>query len=194
MDGNIILIVTYFKKTYITQPPAAGTLCWDEFLQLTIVLSVCIGFIQTGAFLFTENYLGHGQKFLVTPRGKCAFYLLSRKGAQLPPPSHTLPPRYTYLLGRRYQCLRNALFQPQQCKRQCRNGSHRLSQPVISLNNRTRRRNKMTIKFKNNEHEKFYEQCLGRTGSLDPYHKAFFYMMPLQTIRSGLRMGQKNGA
>lgn len=94
MDGNIILIVTYFKKTYITQPPAAGTLCWDEFLQLTIVLSVCIGFIQTGAFLFTENYLGHGQKFLVTPRGKCAFYLLSRKGAQLPPPL-TLSPQDT---------------------------------------------------------------------------------------------------
>lgn len=35
----------------------------------------------------------------------------------------------------------------------------------------------MSIKFKNKEHEKFYEQCLGRTGSLDPYHKAFFYTM-----------------
>ena len=35
----------------------------------------------------------------------------------------------------------------------------------------------MSIKFKNREHEKFYEQCLGRTGSLDPYHKAFFYTM-----------------
>ena len=33
----------------------------------------------------------------------------------------------------------------------------------------------MSIKFKNKDHEKFYEQCLGRTGSLDPYHKAFFY-------------------
>ena len=27
----------------------------------------------------------------------------------------------------------------------------------------------MSIKFKNSEHEKFYEQCLARTGSLDPY-------------------------
>lgn len=35
----------------------------------------------------------------------------------------------------------------------------------------------MSIKFKNKEHEKFYEQCLERTGSLDPYHKAFFYAM-----------------
>lgn len=35
----------------------------------------------------------------------------------------------------------------------------------------------MSIKFKNSEHEKFYEQCLARTGSLDPYHKAFFYTM-----------------
>lgn len=35
----------------------------------------------------------------------------------------------------------------------------------------------MSIKFKNKDHEKFYEQCLGRTGSLDPYHKAFFYTM-----------------
>ena len=35
----------------------------------------------------------------------------------------------------------------------------------------------MSIKLKNKEHEKFYEQCLGRTGSLDPYHKAFFYTM-----------------
>lgn len=101
MDGNIILIVTYFKKTYITQPPAAGTLCWDEFLQLTIVLSVCIGFIQTGAFLFTENYLGHGQKFLVTPRGKCAFYLLSRKGAQLPPPLSHSPPKIHLPAGKK---------------------------------------------------------------------------------------------
>ena len=25
----------------------------------------------------------------------------------------------------------------------------------------------MSIKFKNKDHEKFYEQCLGRTGSLD---------------------------
>ena len=33
----------------------------------------------------------------------------------------------------------------------------------------------MSIKFKNREHEKFYEQCLTQTGSLDPYHKAFFY-------------------
>ena len=30
----------------------------------------------------------------------------------------------------------------------------------------------MSIKFKNREHEKFYEQCLARTGGLDPYHKA----------------------
>ena len=35
----------------------------------------------------------------------------------------------------------------------------------------------MSIKFKNSEHEKFYEQCLAQTGSLDPYHKAFFYTM-----------------
>lgn len=35
----------------------------------------------------------------------------------------------------------------------------------------------MSIKFKNREHEKFYEQCLTRTGGLDPYHKAFFYTM-----------------
>ena len=35
----------------------------------------------------------------------------------------------------------------------------------------------MSIKFKNREHEKFYEQCLARTGGLDPYHKAFFYTM-----------------
>ena len=35
----------------------------------------------------------------------------------------------------------------------------------------------MSIKFKNREHEKFYEQCLARIGSLDPYHKAFFYTM-----------------
>lgn len=35
----------------------------------------------------------------------------------------------------------------------------------------------MSIKFKNREHEKFYEQCLTRIGSLDPYHKAFFYTM-----------------
>ena len=27
----------------------------------------------------------------------------------------------------------------------------------------------MSIKFKNREHEKFYEQCLTQTGSLDPY-------------------------
>ena len=35
----------------------------------------------------------------------------------------------------------------------------------------------MSIKFKNREHEKFYEQCLAQIGSLDPYHKAFFYTM-----------------
>ena len=35
----------------------------------------------------------------------------------------------------------------------------------------------MSIKFKNKDHEKFYEQCLTRTGGLDPYHKAFFYTM-----------------
>lgn len=39
----------------------------------------------------------------------------------------------------------------------------------------------MSIKFKNREHEKFYEQCLGRTGSLDPYHKAFFYTMGISS-------------
>ena len=37
----------------------------------------------------------------------------------------------------------------------------------------------MSIKFKNREHEKFYEQCLARTGGLDPYHKAFFYTMSI---------------
>lgn len=31
----------------------------------------------------------------------------------------------------------------------------------------------MSIKFKNKDHEKFYEQCLGRTGSLDPYTRLF---------------------
>ena len=35
----------------------------------------------------------------------------------------------------------------------------------------------MSMKFKNREHEKFYEQCLARTGGLDSYHKAFFYTM-----------------
>lgn len=35
----------------------------------------------------------------------------------------------------------------------------------------------MLIKFKNREHEKFYEQCLERTRRFDPYHKAFFYTM-----------------
>lgn len=30
----------------------------------------------------------------------------------------------------------------------------------------------MSIKFKNREHEKFYEQCLTQTGSLDPYRQA----------------------
>ena len=39
----------------------------------------------------------------------------------------------------------------------------------------------MSIKFKNKDHEKFYEQCLGRTGSLDPYHKAFFYTMGISS-------------
>ena len=33
----------------------------------------------------------------------------------------------------------------------------------------------MLIKFKNHEHEKFYERCLERTRWFDPYHKAFFY-------------------
>ena len=33
------------------------------------------------------------------------------------------------------------------------------------------------IKFKNKEHGKFYEQCLGLCGCSDPYHKAFFYTM-----------------
>ena len=41
----------------------------------------------------------------------------------------------------------------------------------------------MSIKFKNKDHEKFYEQCLGRTGSLDPYHKAFFYTMGIPAWR-----------
>lgn len=49
----------------------------------------------------------------------------------------------------------------------------------ILFNTQSKRRNKMSIKFKNREHEKFYEQCLARTGGLDPYHKAFFYTMSI---------------
>ena len=41
--------------------------------------------------------------------------ILPMKHGALLPPSHTLPPSNTYLLGRRYQCLPNALFQPRQC-------------------------------------------------------------------------------
>ena len=44
----------------------------------------------------------------------------------------------------------------------------------------------MSIKFKNREHEKFYEQCLTQTGSLDPYHKAFFYTI-IMTAAGRLR-------
>lgn len=39
----------------------------------------------------------------------------------------------------------------------------------------------MSMKFKNREHEKFYEQCLARTAGLDPYHKAFFYTMGISS-------------
>ena len=35
----------------------------------------------------------------------------------------------------------------------------------------------MSIRFKDQQHEKFYRQCLVRTGCGDPYHKAFFYTM-----------------
>ena len=88
-------------------------------------------------FLFSENIFIHGQKFLITPRGRCVYFAHEARCATSPP-SHTLPPSNTYLLGRRYQCLPNALFQPRQCNYQCRNGCHRLSQSVISLNNQTR--------------------------------------------------------
>lgn len=37
------------------------------------------------------------------------------------------------------------------------------------------------IKFKNKEHGKFYEQCLGLCGCSDPYHKAFFYTMGISS-------------
>lgn len=33
----------------------------------------------------------------------------------------------------------------------------------------------MSIKFKNREHEKFYEQCLTQTGSLDPYRNGVLF-------------------
>lgn len=37
------------------------------------------------------------------------------------------------------------------------------------------------IKFKNKEHGKFYERCLGLCGCSDPYHKAFFYTMGISS-------------
>ena len=37
------------------------------------------------------------------------------------------------------------------------------------------------IKFKNKEHGKFYEHCLGLCGCSDPYHKAFFYTMGISS-------------
>ena len=37
------------------------------------------------------------------------------------------------------------------------------------------------MKFKNREHEKFYEQGLARTACLDPYHKAFCYTMGISS-------------
>ena len=39
----------------------------------------------------------------------------------------------------------------------------------------------MSMKFKNREHEKFYEQYLARTAGLDPSHKAFFYTMGISS-------------
>ena len=37
------------------------------------------------------------------------------------------------------------------------------------------------IKFKNKEHGKFYERCLGLCGCSDPYHRAFFYTMGISS-------------
>lgn len=39
----------------------------------------------------------------------------------------------------------------------------------------------MSIKFKCLDHEKFYQQCLARSGCGDPYHKAFFYTMGISS-------------
>lgn len=94
-----------FQKTYMTQPPAAGTICWDEFLQLTIVLSVCIGFIQTGAFFVSREQSRTWAEIPRHAQGKVRLLPVFEKGGAASPPSHTLPPGYTYLLGRRYKCL-----------------------------------------------------------------------------------------
>ena len=84
-----------FQKTYMTQPPAAGTICWDEFLQLTIVLSVCIGFIQTDAFLYfpkTSSYLGRNSSS--HPGGSAPFPAFET-GDVAPPPLTLSPPQDT---------------------------------------------------------------------------------------------------
>ena len=92
------------------------------------------------------------------------------------PPLHTSPPR---LFTGWEEDINAARFQRFSTGKEpvAKRDSSVFPSRWILFNTQSKRRNKMSIQFKNRDHERFYQQCLVRCGCGDPYHKAFFYTM-----------------